>query len=359
MRIAVNGWFHDQLATGSGQYLDALTECLPRSASGHEFIMIKRCDAEEPRRGGAEAQGIMGAGEQGSRREAQDGVRNTQHATRIIHASTPFDRVNANLAKLWFEQVTFPRACRRLRADVAFVPYWGSPWWQPCPMVVTVHDLIPLLLPLYRGGMLQRAYTALVSRTARRAAAVLTDSEASRRDIIAHLGIPAERVHAIYLAADPRYRPVTDLDELTRIRAKYGLPAGPFLLYLGGFDARKNVGRMIEAYARMVSQRTKDEGRKTNGGGPSSFVIRHSSSVSPSLVIAGRLPTTDTAFTPDPRPVAARLGVGDCVHCIGWVDEADKPALYSLALATIFVSEYEGFGLPVLEAMACEKSTEC
>ena len=108
--------------------------------------------------------------------------------------------------------MTFPRACRRLRADVAFVPYWGSPWWQPCPVVVTVHDLIPLLLPLYRGGMLQRAYTALVSRTARRAAAVLTDSEASKRDIIAHLGIPAERVHAIHLAADPRYRPVTDPD---------------------------------------------------------------------------------------------------------------------------------------------------
>ena len=117
-----------------------------------------------------------------------------------------------------------------------------------------MHDLIPLLLPLYRGGMLQRAYTALVSRTARRAAAVLTDSEASRRDIIAHLGIPAERVHAIHLAADPRYRPVTDPAELARIRAKYDLPDGPFLLYLGGFDARKNVGRMIEAYARMRSR---------------------------------------------------------------------------------------------------------
>ena len=79
----------------------------------------------------------------------------------------------------------------------------------------------------------------------------------------------------------------------------------------------------------------------------------------PALVIAGKLPTSNTAFSPDPRPVAARLGVGDCVYCIGWVDEADKPALYSLALGTIFVSEYEGFGLPVLEAMACEKSKEC
>ncbi len=196
MRIAINGWFHGHLATGSGQYLDALAEWLPRVASGHEFIMIRRC----------------GEDEQSSRGKVQ-GAANTQHlpnttgagyAIRNIYAPTPFDRINANLAKLWFEQVTFPRACRRLHADVAFVPYWGSPWWRPCPVVVTVHDLIPLLLPLYRGGTLQAAYTALVSRTARRVAAVLTDSEASKRDIIAHLGIPAERVHAVHLAVDPR-----------------------------------------------------------------------------------------------------------------------------------------------------------
>ena len=174
------------------------------------------------------------------------------------------------------------------------------------------------------------------------------------------------RVHAIHLAADPRYRPVTDPAELTRVRAKYGLPDGPFLLYLGGFDARKNVGRTIEAYARMRSgvrsqetgvrrQASRDRNRPVVSPDPCPL------SPVPCLVIAGKLPAADTAFSPDPRPVAARLGVGDCVHCIGWVDEPDKPALYSLALGTVFVSEYEGFGLPVLEAMACEKvrSAEC
>ena len=352
MRIAVNGWFHDQLVTGSGQYLEALAEWLPRAGDAHEIVLVKR---------GGDALGAAEEGQDGdSTRSTQNGIRNADYVIR--HATTPFDRINTNLAKLWFEQVTFPRACRWLRADVAFVPYWGSPWWQPCPMVVTVHDLIPLLLPLYRGGMLQRAYTALVSRTARRVAAVLTDSEASRRDIIAHLGIPAARVHAIHLAAAPHYRPVADPAELARVRAKYDLPDAPFLLYLGGFDARKNVGRMIEAYARM---RSGVRSQETGARGQESGVMSQPSQVPdpcrlipdpwPALVIAGRLPTSDTAFTPDPRPVAARLGVGDCVHCIGWVDEADKPALYSLALATVFVSEYEGFGLPVLEAMACEQ----
>ena len=290
MRIAVNGWFHDQLATGSGQYLEALAEWLPRAGEGHEFIVVK-----------------VQAGDAATRRHGENTMSHTPYAIRLTR--TPFDHLNSNLAKLWFEQVAFPRACRRLRADVAFVPYWGSPWWQPCPMVVTVHDLIPLLLPLYRGGMLQRAYTALVSRTARRAAAVLTDSEASRRDIIAHLGIPAARVHAIHLAADPRYRPVSDPAELARIRTKYDLPDAPFLLYLGGFDARKNVGRMIEAYARM---RSGVRSQETGARGQESGVMSQPSQVPdpcrlipdpwPALVIAGKLP--DYRHRLQPRPTA-------------------------------------------------------
>lgn len=296
MRILVNGWFMGQLATGSGQYLAALTEWFPRVGETHEWIII----------------------------------RNTQYTVR-----TPFDRINPNLAKLWFEQVSFPAACRRLAADVAFIPYWGAPWWSPCPVVVTVHDLIPLLLPAYRGGALQRAYTWLVARTARRARAVLTDSEASKADIVTRLRIPAERVHAIHLAADPRYRPVTDPDTLARVRDRYALPQTPFLLYLGGFDVRKNVPRTIEAYARLVARH------------------RVEGIVAPPLVIAGKLPTEDTRFAPDPRPLVQRLGVAEHVHFTGWVDEADKPALYTLAATTVFVSHYEGFGLPVLEAMAC------
>jgi len=109
--------------------------------------------------------------------------------------------------------------------------------------VVTIHDLIPILLPLYRGGPLQRAYTALVARTARRAAAVLTDSEAGRRDVVAHLGIRQDRVHAVHLAAGDQFRPVTDPEALSRVREKYALPAASFLLYLAG----STPGRMSRA----------------------------------------------------------------------------------------------------------------
>ncbi len=301
MRIAVNGWFLDQIATGSGQYLAALVAWLPRSEPEHEFHLILPA---------------------GSRAMATLPI-----SWRATRAATPFDAISRNLAKLWFEQVTFPAAARAMGADVAFVPYWGAPLRHPCPVVVTIHDLIPMLLPLYRGGVLQRAYTQLVALTARRASAVLTDSEAGKRDIVAHLGIPPERVHAVHLAAGPQYRPVADPDAPARVREKYGLPAAPFLLYLGGFDARKNVTRMIEGYAKLPAD-------------------------GPHLVIGGALPAEDSPFAPDPRPLAARLGVAERVHCVGWVDEADKPALYALALATVYLSEYEGFGLPVIEAMS-------
>lgn len=305
MRILVNGWFWGEGTTGSGQYLAALAGHLARLDHGHEFALARPAFA---------ANGPP-----------------LPERWREIRLGTPVDGFGENLAKLWFEQVTFPRACGRLGADVAFVPYWGSPWRAPCPIVVTVHDLIPLLLPLYRGGPLQRGYTALVGRTARSAGAVLTDSEASRGDIIRNLRIPAERVHAIRLASAPQ--PAEAEDEAA-VRARLGLPDGPFLLYLGGFDARKNVPRTLEAFARFVGRMTA-EGREA-----------------PFLVVAGGLPAADTPFTPDPRRVAGELGLTGRIAFTGRVDEAEKAALHRMATAALFLSEYEGFGLPALEAMA-------
>ena len=251
-----------------------------------------------------------------------------------VHAiDTPVYRLNRNLGKVWFEQVVFPRTCRQLAADGALVPYWGSPWWRPCPLAVTIHDLIPLLLPAYRGGWLQRLYTQLVAMTARRAHRVLTDSQASRYDIVQHLHIPEERVFAVLLAAGESFLPVRDQAELQRVQATYRLPPR-FILYLGGFDVRKNVPRLVQAYAQYWKQT-----------GPATQT--------PHLVLAGKLPTTPTDFSPDPHRVVRDEGLDQWVHFTGWVDEADKPALYSLAEAFVFPSLYEGYGLPVAEAQRC------
>jgi len=309
--VALNGWFWGDDTTGSGQYL---THLLRQSQTSEvsETSEVWRYILYVP------------AWSQTSE------VWQTSEVSAVIPLKTPFDRLNRNLAKVWFEQIAFPRACQRIGADVAHVPYWGPPARIGLPLVTTVHDLIPLILPAYRGSPLVRLYTRLVSATLRRSDLVLTDSEASARDIRSRLGIAAQRVRVVYLAADERYQPVRDSARLAAVRERYGLPER-FILYLGGFDQRKNVPALVRAYGRLRDRRAD----------------------APPLAIAGRLPAQDSPFFPDPRRVASAAGLETHVMFTGWVAEEDKPALYSLAACFVFPSLYEGFGLPVLEAMAC------
>ena len=303
MRLAVNAWFWNSPTTGTGQYTRRLVEGLADLNDDLEIILV------------APSGGTM-------RGEA------TSLPPMCIPHSVPCSP--ANLGKVWFEQAAFPAASRRVGADIAHVPYWAPPMHSSIPVVVTIHDLIPLLLRHYRGGPLQRLYTSLVSATARRSAMVLTDSKASRRDIVDELAVPAERVRAIPLATDARYSPRPAPDD-AEARSRYGLPK-QYVLYLGGFDRRKNLGTVLAAYHRAEPTIGQDV----------------------SLVVAGRPPDEDTGFAPDPRRLAREEGLSeDLVHFSGFIDEEDKPAVYRGAAVFIFPSRYEGFGLPPLEALAC------
>lgn len=299
MHVAVNAWFWHRTETGSGQYTRRLVEHLLALEPHLDLTLVA------PGRG---------FGFQVSRVRDEENLKPE----------------TSNLTKPYFEQIAFPRACRRLGVDVAHVPYWAPPLVPSVPTVVTIHDIIPLVLREYRGGPLVRAYTALVATAARSAALVLTDSEASRRDILAHLDLPPERVRVVYLAADRHFRPDPEPNDAA-VRARYGLPER-YVLYLGGFDVRKNVATALATY---------------RWAGP---VVGEECP----LVVAGRLPERDTPFAPDPRRQARSLGLRpEWVRFIGWVAEEDKPALYRGAVAFLFPSRYEGFGLPPLEAMAC------
>jgi glycosyltransferase involved in cell wall biosynthesis len=178
--------------------------------------------------------------------------------------------------------------------------------------------------------LLKRLYTALVSASARGATAVLTDSLASRGDILTHLGLHPERVRTVPLAADERFSPEPDPED-DGIRTRYGLP-DRYILYLGGFDVRKNLATVLATYHWV---------------GPAV-------AESCPLVIAGRLPERHTLLAPDPHRLMEEQGVGKAyVHFTGFVEESHTPALYRGAAAFIFPSRYEGFGLPPLEALAC------
>jgi glycosyltransferase involved in cell wall biosynthesis len=175
-----------------------------------------------------------------------------------------------------------------------------------------------------------RLYTSLVAAAAPQAKIILADSEASRRDILKKLGLPAEQVRVVYLAPAPQFQPAETWQQLVELKKKYHLPEN-FVLYLGGYDTRKNVKALLHAYT-WVSATLGEQYP---------------------LVLAGRLPESDTAFFPDPLRIARELGIEEFVITPGWIAEEDKPLLYAAATVFVYPSRYEGFGLPVLEAMAC------
>lgn len=306
MRLGINAFFWSQETTGSGQYTRRLVSGLLRRSDGPRCLLI---------------------------RPSPDGssIAVATPETRLEERLLPPPvRLPDDLSKVWFEQVSFPRVCRSEDLDVAHVPYFAPPLVSSRRILVTIHDLIPLILPGYRGSALVRLYNRLVATAARRAPAIITDSQASQQDVLRVLGVSPEIVHVIYLGVDRMYRPVTDSHELQRVRAKYGLPE-TYVLYLGGFDQRKNLGALLTAYASL-------DGR---------------SMAAAPLVIAGRLPAGNSQFFPDPRALVEKEGLEGRVLFTGWVPEEDKPALYSGATLFLFPSLYEGFGLPVLEAMSC------
>ena len=298
MRVIINGWFWGQPHTGSGQYTHQLLAHMIQIAPEHEYLVLtpEKCFRFQ---------------NHGLPDDEQVGIR------------------KPGLRKVWFEQVTFSRACRRLEADLAHVPYWGSPLSPTVPTLVTIHDIIPLLLPEYRGGVLVRSYIGLVQSAAANANLVLTDSQASKRDIVTHLQLPEERVQVILLAAGPEFSPKPDPDD-DAIRAQYGLPE-EYVLYLGSCDKRKNLVGLLQAWT--FAEGTLGE-----------HVL---------LVIAGRLPQ-HSSFSPDPRHVAQVLGINSRTLVFpGPIAEAHKPAVYRGAVCFLYPSHYEGFGLTPLEALSC------
>jgi glycosyltransferase involved in cell wall biosynthesis len=306
MHVALNAYFWNRPSTGSGQYIRQLVYHLNRLVSDLAITLVWPAAPgdKEPE-------------------DVPPGIGVERAPARSGH-----------LGKVLFEQRGFPDACRRVGATLAHVPYFGPPLRTPVPLIVTVHDLTTLLMPDYNRGAPVRLYNALVSAAARGADHVLTDSFSSKLDILDHLGLPEERVTAVYLGVGPAYTPRpaggdNSLMEMA-VRQKYGLPEF-YALYLGGYETHKNVVTLLQAYT-YVAQALGEEYP---------------------LVLAGKKPDNASPNYPDYDRLIDQMGLGRFVRWIGYVDEADKPTLYRHAGVFVFPSRREGFGLPPLEAMAC------
>jgi glycosyltransferase involved in cell wall biosynthesis len=237
---------------------------------------------------------------------------------------------------VWWDQVTLARALRADRVDVFLSPYYKAPLAAPCPVVVTIHDLLFLDDRTYRQRGRRRLFRAAFLPAARamaaRAARIVADSEHSRDDVVRLLRVPAAKVRVVPVGLPSGHRRVEDAAALARVRARHAGGAD-FVLYVGNFKPHKNVDRLLAAYAAL----------------PAALRARFP------LVLAGG----DAAGRPAVEARARALALDGAVRLAGFVDDADLAALYSAATAVVLPSLHEGFGLPVAEAMACGTAVVC
>jgi glycosyltransferase involved in cell wall biosynthesis len=198
------------------------------------------------------------------------------------------------------------------------------------PTVLTVHDLIFRRYPQHHKPLNRWYLNATLPLYCRRADYIIAVSEQTKRDVMAAYGVPADKISVIYEAADARFRP-QPAEAVTEVRARYRLP-DRYLLFVGTIEPRKNLGRVLAAFERL-----------------------HAEGLTDALVIVGKRGWLYDDFF-------ARLEQSSVKRAVlfpGFVPDADLPAIYAGAQALAFLSEFEGFGLPVLEAMACGAPVVC
>jgi glycosyltransferase involved in cell wall biosynthesis len=238
------------------------------------------------------------------------------------------------LFKEIFREQRLHLGLKKHKIDVCHIPYYASGFSPRTKNVVTIHDVAPYQFPVYKGGFFRRMYHAYTSHTVKKADFFITDSQYSKGEIVKFTGLPREKIGVIPLAVDESFRPIVNVDQLESCRRKYNLPRR-FILYVGGFDIRKNVENLLRAFTSL-----KEEDKMQY-----------------ELVLGGNIPANKKLIkrgaVTDVLRLIKELEISGDVLMPGFIDENDLPAVYSLAGLFVFPSLYEGFGLPVLEALSC------
>ncbi len=293
MKVAFDATTLQPYKTGVGYYTEHLLRHLVGLDAGHEFVLLSN-------------RAIVWS-----------------HPTPT--ALPVYTRHRFPIRTVWM-QTLLPLALRDIRPNLAHFTNSIVPLLTDVPRVVTIHDMTLSLFPHLHPWRKQILTRPLVALAARVADAIITVSESARRDIVRLLKVPESKVHVIYEAPAPAFRPIREQRRLEEVRRRYGL-AQRFILYVGTIEPRKNLPRLIEAFARLC---------RNNG-------IPHQ------LVLVG-------AHGWGYEAVFQRiesLGLRDRVRFLGYIPFEDLAPLYNLSEVFLFPSLYEGFGLPVIEAMAC------
>jgi len=247
---------------------------------------------------------------------------------RYLASHTPYDNKLPYFARaIYSDQFALPRAIRQIKPDLVHFSWFNVPIKISRSFVMLIHDLYNFAEPDRYSWKFRLYYNSIVKRMAIRAARIITISKASRDDIIKFLHIPKERIDVIYLGVNHELFKQPDRPEIKRVQIKFGI-RGDYIINTGGIGARKNLRALLSAFFKLVDNGIKDL----------------------CLVITGKI---NADIVADLKLSTERKILNDSIRFTGYVDERDLVCLYGGALALVYPSLYEGFGLPVLEAMAC------
>jgi glycosyltransferase involved in cell wall biosynthesis len=299
MRVAMDVRTIDDHFPGIGRYAYQLARAMARQKNRGELVLVSNPDSSNTRFNLAEL--------------------TTEPHVRIVRTSAkPFTLR---------EQLFYPRELRKLKPSVIHFPYVVMPYAAPRPVVLTIHDIIPILVPNFFSLRQRLLYRFSLRMALRAAAVIICVSEATRSDLNSFCRTDPSRLVVIHEGIEEGFRPCSS-KEIESVRTAYALPE-QYFFYLGSNKPHKNLPALIQACAQR--------------------------NLSLPLVIAG---SEDPRFSEARRQVEM-LGLGDRVRFLGAVREESLPALYSGARAFVFPSLYEGFGMPPLEAMACGVPVAC
>ena len=233
--------------------------------------------------------------------------------------------------RLRWQQWEVPRRAKLTKTDLLHVPGFDAPLWQPCPVILTVHDLIGMLFPANLPPVSRFYWSKWLPFTVRFATHILADSAHTAGDIMRLLKIPPERITVVPFGVDPQYRLLKESQPAQFIRQKYQL-SEQFILFVSTLEPRKGLDTLVEAFARL--RHTYPKLKLVLAGQPGWYTER--------LFAQTNLESVhqDIIFT-------------------GYMPDDELVAIYNAATLLAFPSRYEGFGLTVLEAMACGTPVVC
>lgn len=241
---------------------------------------------------------------------------------RIVRVPIP---IRQRDALLFEHQLLEPLTLQRLRPQVVHSPGLASPLLWHGPRVLTVHDVAFLHLPeqMSRASVYYWKYLALPS--ARRVTRIVTDSNQSRQEIAREVGIPLERIETVYISIEDQFQANIAAERIAQAQARYQLTP-PYILFVGTLQARKNITALIRAFEYLAPQMPEVQ-----------------------LALAGGITSNSDTIVREAKqsPVAGRI------RLTGRVASEDLPALYAGACVLALPSKFEGFGLTMIEAMAC------